>query len=239
MLTNADIVDYYTFPDPSHADEDGIVCVGGDLSPEMLISAYRQGLFPWFNEEDPTLWWSPDPRCVVVPGEVYISKNMKRLFNQRQYHFKCDTNFEDVLRNCKTVKRKNEEGTWISEDFIEAYQLLHHLGIAHSFEVYDQENNMIGGLYGLSIGNMFYGESMFSKKSNMSKLAFILLSKYLQHKSYRLIDCQVVNPHLTSMGCQEMSRDAFLDINQSGIQEPSAIGNWTDAVERFCKDLNI
>ena len=239
MLSETDLQDYYTFPNPEEADLDGIVCAGGDLSPEMLISAYRQGIFPWFNEDDPTLWWSPDPRCVLIPGKAYVSKTMKRLFNQKKHTFRCDTNFYDVMANCKTIKRKSEDDTWISNDFIDAYCTLHHLGIAHSFEVYDEENILVGGLYGLSLGQIFYGESMFSHKSNMSKLAFILLSEFLKHKGFQLLDCQVVNPHLMSLGAEEMSRDTFLKINNSCIKEKTHLGNWTLEVERFCKDLFI
>ena len=223
--------DYVEFPNPELA-QDGLLCMGGDLSVPILISAYRQGIFPWFNEDEPILWWSPNPRCVIKPGDLTISKSMKQLIRKGLYTLKIDTAFETVIKKCQSIPRKGENGTWITEDIINAYTKLFDLGIAHSFEVYEKEK-LVGGLYGVSIGKMFFGESMFSEKSNTSKLAFIFLSEFLKEKDFSLIDCQVPNPHLLSMGCKEMERKNFLDINKTGTQFDTIFGSWTQIGDDF------
>lgn len=239
MLTQSELIDYVEFPDPLvDTDEEGIIAIGGELSPEFLISAYRQGIFPWFNEgEDPIMWWSPNPRCVFELEEIHISKNLKRLFKQKKYRFRSDTCFEEVMKNCRHANRKGEVGTWISDDIYENYVLLHHLGIAHSFEVFNAENQLVGGLYGLSLGNIFYGESMFATESNTSKLAFYFMSLYLKEKKFELIDCQVTNDHLMSLGCKEIARDSFLEKNKKSCLLPTNIGLWTNELEIFGKNF--
>lgn len=232
MLEESHLKDYFRFPSP-HLAEDGLLCMGGELSPEMLISAYRQGIFPWYNEGDEIMWWSPEPRCVVKPGEVKISKSMRSILRKNELEIRSDTNFEEVIRQCQQTKRKGQDGTWLIDDMMEAYLWLHQLGIAHSVEVYDHER-LVGGLYGVSLGSMFYGESMFSQAANMSKVAFIYLSEYLKDQQFTLIDCQVVNPHLVSMGCGEMSREQFLEINQQHHHSGTRIGVWSDSFKNFC-----
>ena len=238
MLSQSQLIDYVQFPEPSDDDE-GLLCGGGDLAPEMLISAYRQGAFPWFNAEDPIMWWSPTERCVVKPGEVSITKNMKRLIRQKKHTISCDTQFFEVIQNCSTIKRKNEDGTWISDQIIEAYTLLHQLGIAHSIEVNNQNGDLVGGLYGVSIGDIFYGESMFSKESNASKIAFIHLSEFLKQQNFKLIDCQITNPHLTSLGTYEILREDFIKENHKLTKEQTRIGSWTATFKKFCAGYNI
>ncbi len=237
MLNQAQIKDYVQFP-AIEDSTDGIVCMGGDLSPEFLISAYRNGIFPWYNEEDPLLWWSPEERCVVKPGEVKISKSMRSMLKKKQYHVSIDTAFSDVILQCKTIKRKDEDGTWIHKEMVDAYTILHKLGIAHSVEIWDQSNNLQGGLYGVSIGKMFFGESMFSHQSNTSKMAFILLSEFLNGMNFELIDCQVTNNHLKSMGCYEIPREKFININSNSVQANTTIGSWTALFERFYTTYN-
>lgn len=238
MLSESELKDYVTFPEPS-ADDEGLLCGGGDLSPEMLISAYRQGVFPWFNSDEPIMWWCPIERCVVQPGEVTISKNMKRLIRQKKYTVASDRNFTEVIQNCSSIKRRTEDGTWISDQIIASYSLIHHLGIAHSFEVYNEEDVLVGGLYGVSLGKIFYGESMFSKESNTSKMAFIYLSEFLKSQDFELIDCQITNPHLISMGTKEMSRNDFLSKNERLIKEKTKVGSWNSEFEKFYTDYNI
>lgn len=195
------------FPDHSVATKDGLLAVGGDLSPERLIHAYANGIFPWFNFDDPILWWSPDPRYVLYPQDLKVSKSMRQFMRNTSYHITQNTAFEAVIKQCSNVKRANQQGTWIGESMIEAYMNLHKAGFAKSVEVWDQ-NQLVGGLYGVDLGNnIFCGESMFSLKSNSSKMAFIWLAK---SGNYQLIDCQLHTKHLESLGAKHISRQAFL-----------------------------
>jgi len=206
--------DDISFPNPALANEDGIVAIGGDLSFERLLLAYRLGLFPWFNPEDPILWWSPDPRFVIFPEELKIAKSMRSYFNQKKFEVTCDKNFRQVIKSCQSKKRKGQShGTWISEDMIEAYCNLHEKGYAHSVEVWE-EDQLIGGLYGVAIGKVFFGESMFAHKSNASKFGFITLVKKLEQEGYWLVDCQQHTSHLESLGGRPISRDTFLGYMQ-------------------------
>lgn len=240
MLTENDLLDYVLFPDPmQNADEDGIVAIEGELSPEFLISAYRQGIFPWFNPEEPILWWSPDPRCILELGEMKITKSFRQWLKNRSLTIKMDTCFEQVLINCKTINRKDEQGTWISTDIEHSYLLLHNLGIGHSVEVFNEKNELIGGLYGLSMGKAFYGESMFSRESNTSKLALCFLQNFLAQHHFHFIDCQVPNPHLLSLGCKEITRETFLERNKNALEHTSLLGTWTNLAEKFGKDFEI
>lgn len=202
--------DDIVFPHPSLASEDGLLAVGGDLRLERLILAYENGIFPWFNEEDPPLWWSPPQRAVLFPEEIKISKSMRQELRKSGYEVKFNTDFISVIKNCQQI-RLDEEGTWITQEFIDVYTLLHKMGIAHSVETY-YEGELVGGLYGLTFGDVFCGESMFSMRSNASKIALIKLSERLIEKEYQVIDCQIINPHLISMGAKEIPRADFLTI---------------------------
>ena len=197
------------FPPAETASTEGIVAVGGDLSPERLVLAYQLGIFPWFEEEEPILWWSPPERMVLFFDDLTISKSMRNIINRKQFKVTFNTAFRDVIVNCKKITRKDQAGTWITDNMVEAYCKLHELGIAKSVEVWENEE-LVGGLYGVDLGHIFCGESMFSKVSNASKLAFIALAKQLEMANYRLLDCQVYNDHLASLGCVEIDREDFL-----------------------------
>lgn len=205
------LTDRLLFPDVENADGDGLLAIGGDLSPERLLLAYRNGIFPWFNEDGLILWWSPDPRMVLFPQDVKISRSMGKVIGSGKFQISWDTRFEEVMDACSSVARKGQQGTWITPGMKLAYKRLHHMGIARSVEVLEN-NVLVGGLYGIDLGNVFCGESMFSKSSNASKYAFIHLAMELERQSYRLIDCQVHNPHLESMGAKEISRKRFMEI---------------------------
>ena len=190
--------DEIMFPNPDLAEEDGLLAVGGDLSFERLILAYCNGIFPWYSEGEPILWWCPKPRFIIKPSEINISKSMKRVFNKGEFKVTFDKDFNEVIKNCKEL-RENKEGTWITNEIMEAYINLHKKGFATSVEVYkDQE--LVGGLYGVKIGKCFFGESMFSKKSNASKVALISICKKLEEEGYIFLDCQMHTNHLESMG---------------------------------------
>lgn len=208
------LFDNLYFPPVSEADEEGILAVGGDLSPERLKLAYKKGIFPWFNEGEPILWWAPDPRMVLFLDELVISKSMRNILNRKQFTVTFNTNFKEVIANCQKIQRVGQDGTWISDDIVESYCELNRQGIAKSVEVW-QEGELVGGLYGVDLGHVFCGESMFSKVSNASKVAFISLVKYLESENYKLLDCQVYNPHLDSLGCREIDREEFMSILKS------------------------
>ena len=199
------------FPDVEKADDDGLLAVGGDLSPERLLLAYKNGIFPWFNEDSMILWWSPDPRMVLFPNKIKISKSMAQVIKSNKFRITWNTQFEEVVNACSAIKRKGQAGTWITPEMKSAYLKLHQMGIAKSIEVWENDN-LVGGLYGIDLGNVFCGESMFSRKSNASKIAFISLAKELQQKEYKLIDCQVYTAHLESLGAEEIPRKQFIKI---------------------------
>ncbi len=199
------------FPPVHQAEEDGILAFGGDLSAERLILAYKSGIFPWFEADDPILWWSPNPRMVLFPDEFMVSKSMRNIIKKNIFQVTFNKNFRDVISNCQKIKRDGQNGTWISNEMIEAYCNLNEMGIAKSVEVW-QNNSLVGGLYGIDLGDIFCGESMFSKVSNASKMAFIALVTDLKCKNYKLLDCQVYNSHLESLGCREIPRADFMEI---------------------------
>lgn len=201
------------FPNVNQANRDGILAIGGDLSPERLQLAYKSGIFPWFEVGDPILWWSPNPRMVLFLEELKISKSMRNVLNKGEFSVTFNQNFRDVISYCQKVKRDGQNGTWITNDMIEAYCKLHDLGIAKSVEVW-QDDILVGGLYGVDLGHIFCGESMFSLVSNASKVAFIALVNHLKNENYKLLDCQVYNPHLESLGCREIPREEFMRILQ-------------------------
>ena len=195
------------FPDVSKTTPEGLLAIGGDLSTERLLLAYRSGIFPWYSQGEPILWWSPDPRFVLFPEKLKISKSMKQLLNKNTFKVTYNTCFEKVIYECSKIKRKNQDDTWITQEMIDAYIQLHKLGYAKSVEVWKDEE-LVGGLYGVDVNNgIFCGESMFSKVSNASKYGFIT---FIQNTNYKLIDCQVYTEHLASLGAEGMDRDVFL-----------------------------
>jgi leucyl/phenylalanyl-tRNA--protein transferase len=219
--------DELQFPHPSLTSENGILAVGGDLSAERLILAYQYGIFPWFNEGDPILWWSPDPRFVLFPEELKVSRSMRPYFNQKKFGCTIDRDFGAVIRHCQQNRRGRQAGmgTWITEEMLEAYIRLHELGFAHSVEVW-KGDELVGGLYGLAFGKCFFGESMFTKVSNASKFGFINLVRYLEERGFWLIDCQQETRHLASLGARSISREKFLSILEKNREEDGEIGKW-------------
>ena len=202
------------FPPVEEASHEGILAFGGDLSTERLLLAYKSGIFPWFNEDEPILWWAPPERMVVNPNDYKISKSLRNIINRDIFEVTINKDFEAVISNCQTVTRKGQNGTWITNDIIESYTKLNKLGSAMSFEVW-QKNELVGGLYGVDLGDIFCGESMFSKVPNASKVAFVKLIEFLKTNSYKLLDCQVHNDHLEQLGAFEISRDTFMMILHS------------------------
>lgn len=199
------------FPPAKFANKDGLLAIGGDLSAERLLLAYRNGIFPWYNQYEPICWYCPQPRFILFPPELNISRSMKTVINSEVFSFSINKAFDDVIKNCKTIYRKQQQGTWISDEIIEAYTALHAQGYAHSAEAWCN-GELAGGLYGVRIGKVFFGESMFSKQSNASKFTFIKYVHYLQQQQVQLIDCQVYTAHLQSLGARMIDRDIFLGI---------------------------
>lgn len=208
--------DSLSFPPAAMADKDGLLAVGGDLSTERLLLAYRSGIFPWYNDDEPILWWCPDPRMVLYPEELKISSSMRALIRKNKFEFTINTCFEEVIKNCSSIIRKENEGTWIAPAIRNAYTLLHTSGHAHSAETW-LDGKLVGGLYGIIVGNVFCGESMFSTKSNASKFAFINYVQQLQKQGIVLIDCQVHTYHLESLGARMISRNKFVEIVSNGL----------------------
>ena len=207
------------FPHPFQAESDGLLAYGGDLSASTLLTAYQWGIFPWYSHP-PILWWFTSPRCVLKPENVKISKSMRSYFNQNKFRTTIDTCFEEVISSCAKVKRRGQETTWIGDDIKEAFMHLHGLGYAHSLEVWDDEK-LVGGLYGIALGKIFFGESMFSLATNASKFGLISLCQVLQTKGFHLIDCQQVTSHLMSMGAEEMKKEEFLKYLRQNMIEPN------------------
>lgn len=198
-------------PSPELAEADGLLAIGGDLSPERLINAYKMGIFPWYNPGEEIVWWSPDPRMVLFPDELKISKSMKQLLKKDAFKVSYNKHFKEVISLCSSVSRKGQDGTWISDEMQDAYCELNQLGIAKSVEVWNG-NRLVGGLYGLEIGSVFFGESMFSLESNASKFGFIKWVAQLQKRDFALIDCQQDTPHLRSLGAKTIERSVFLSM---------------------------
>ena len=200
------------FPNPSEANQDGLLAVGGNLSPERLLLAYNSGIFPWFNDDEMIMWWSPNPRMVLFPKELKVYKSMRQLFNQQKFKVTYNTHFKDVITACSEIERPDQDGTWITSQMIDAYTELHHQGVATSVEVW-QGNLLVGGLYGIYLKDkhLFCGESMFTKVSNASKYGFISLVRILESEGVKLIDCQMHTNHLERLGAKEISRESFLE----------------------------
>lgn len=211
------------FPDPHSATEEGIVAYGGDLCPERLMSAYRKGIFPWYSAGDPILWWSPDPRLILELNDFRLRRSLRKKLSRFDIRF--DTAFSQVIRECARMRRKGQHGSWIVPEMVEAYEELHALGLAHSVEAY-HNGVLVGGLYGVSVGRVFCGESMFSRMSDASKAAFAVLIDHLKEWGYDFIDCQVPTEHLKSLGAKEVPRDYFLKRLSCSIDEIGQPGTW-------------
>ncbi len=222
FLLSADRID---FPSPGRARQDGLLAVGGDLSLPRLLRAYEMGIFPWYAEGDPIIWWSPDPRLVLYPKDLKISKSLQKILRQNRFHVTLDTAFPDVIRECAIVRREKGEETWLVSEMIDAYIDLHRAGYAHSAEAWS-DGRLVGGLYGVSQGSCFFGESMFARTSNASKVAFVLLVEQLKAWGIDLIDCQVPTGHLKRLGAREIPRERFLDQLEKRLKIPTRLGRW-------------
>lgn len=225
-----DEMDFFQFPSIHKASPEGIVGMEGNLSPGMLLSAYKQGIFPWYSEDEPILWWSPDPRMVLFPEEIHISKSMHRIFKKGRFSFTMDNHFREVVNSCGRIPRQHEVGTWITKEMEDAYTRLHELGWGHSLEVWEG-NELVGGLYGLSMGSVFFGESMFSRKSNASKAALIILAKALSRLGFSMIDCQLYTAHLKSLGAVKVDRKEYLGLLNDGLKVKTHRGNWNNLID--------
>ena len=216
------------FPPTAEALEvpNGLLAWGGDLHPERLLSAYSTGIFPWYTEGQPLLWWSPAPRCVIFPADIHVSKRTSRRYNSGRYTLSADKDFAGVIQACAET-RSDEAGTWITQQMLAAFMELHRLGHAHSIEAW-RDGQLAGGIYGLAIGSVFFGESMFTRQSDAGKIAQISLCRLLQSRSFVMLDCQVSNPHLLRMGAVEISRRQFEQLLAEGISNPRQSGPWTE-----------
>ena len=215
----------HRFPNPELSEPSGLLAIGGDLSGKRLITAYASGIFPWFNQDDPILWWSPDPRLILFPEKFKVSKSLRQVLNSQKFEIRTDTVFDQVIHQCKIMDRPDQDGTWITDEMEKAYIELYRLGIAHSVETF-YLGNLVGGLYGLSLGNVFFGESMFHQMTGASKVAFYSLSRLALNRKFSFIDCQVTNPHLLSLGAEEIPRKEFLDLLKECLTHESRLGNW-------------
>ena len=213
------------FPPADLARYDGLLCVGGDLAPSRLITAYTKGIFPWFSKGEPILWWSPDPRLVLYPDKINISRSLRKKIRKGVFHITMDMAFPAVIQSCADLRVEAEIDTWLVDGMIEAYIDLHRRGVAHSVEAWQGEN-LVGGLYGISLGRAFFGESMFSKVSDASKIALVALCRHLERHDFDFIDCQVTTDHLLSMGAQEISRELFLEELYTAIEKKGRYGRW-------------
>jgi leucyl/phenylalanyl-tRNA--protein transferase len=213
------------FPDPALAEPDGLLAVGGDLSPKRLLTAYAGGIFPWFSDDAPILWWSPNPRLVLEPAELHVPRSLRRTLKSGEFTIRSDTAFEQVIRRCAGKPRPGQSGTWITEDMVAAYVALHRLGYAHSFEAW-RGGTLAGGLYGVSLGAAFFGESMFADQPDASKAAFARSVEWLASRGVELVDCQVTTAHLLRFGAKEMARPEFLMRLERALTRPTLSGKW-------------
>ncbi|MBF0227360.1 MAG: leucyl/phenylalanyl-tRNA--protein transferase [Desulfobacterales bacterium] len=214
-----------TFPPPKFADKSGLLAVGGDLSIDRLLLAYKMGIFPWYSDNEPILWWSPDPRFILIPNEITISKSLKKVIKKKQFTITMDNAFKDVIMWCANIRTLNGQETWLVNDMIKAYLRLHKAGYAHSVEAW-LNNELVGGLYGVSLGKCFFGESMFTRVSNASKIAFAHFVEHLQALSFDLIDCQIKTEHLKNFGAKPIQRETFLNLLQESLKYPTYKGKW-------------
>ncbi|MCD4675566.1 MAG: leucyl/phenylalanyl-tRNA--protein transferase [Desulfobacula sp.] len=213
------------FPPAWLARSDGLLCIGGDLSSKRLLLAYKNGIFPWFSKDEPFLWWSPDPRLVLFPKNVNISKSLNKKIKKNFLTITVDNAFEQTIRSCAKPRKNEHEGTWLVDEMIDSYIKLHSMGYAHSIETW-KKNKLVGGLYGVCLGGSFFGESMFSFESDASKIALVALANHLKKYSFDLIDCQVTTTHLLSMGACEISRNSFLDIINESVKRKDIKNIW-------------
>lgn len=221
FLLSDDIV----FPPPHLASKEGLLAVGGDLGQKRLLLAYRMGIFPWFSSNEPIMWWSPDPRLILFPQAIRISRTLKKTIRKKMFRVTMDSAFVQVINMCAQVRRQDNQGTWIVDEMIEAYCKLHELGFAHSVEAWHQ-GELAGGLYGVSLGGVFFGESMFTVVSNASSVALIRLAEYLALRAFDMIDCQITTQHLIRFGAKEISRGRFLETLGRSLQKPTLQGRW-------------
>lgn len=215
----------FTFPDPEDADESGLLAVGGDLKLERLKAAYSKGIFPWYEDGMPILWWSPDPRMVLFPEKLIISHSLKQSIRKQQFSITFDTAFEQVIGNCSTTPRQGEDGTWITKEMRNAYIKLHHAGLAHSSEAW-LDGKLVGGLYGVSMGKAFFGESMFHHETNASKVALYYLVEKLKEWKFQIIDAQVYTNHLESLGGELIPRNQYLQILENALLQSHPVAKW-------------
>jgi leucyl/phenylalanyl-tRNA--protein transferase len=220
------------FPDPERAEPNGLLAWGGDLGPERLLAAYAQGVFPWY-ESGPILWFSPDPRMLLLPDELHVSRSLAKTLRRGRFELRFDSAFERVIRSCAAVARRGQSGTWINAEMIEAYCQLHRLGYAHSVESW-RDDELVGGLYGVSLGAAFFGESMFSQARDASKVAFVGLVQRLQSWRFHFVDCQLYTPHLQSLGARSWSRREFLDALARALEPATRRGDWSKLDGESC-----
>ena len=226
-----ELVAAFTFPDPRVADERGLLAYGGDLAPERLLSAYAQGVFPWYDE-DPILWFSPDPRMILRPSDLHVGRSLAKRERARPYLIKMDTAFRAVITACREMRRPDQDGTWINEDMLEAYCELHTLGFAHSVEAWaadvesESGERLVGGLYGIALGQAFFGESMFAHAPDASKVAFAAFARQLEAWNFSVIDCQVTTEHLARFGATEWTREKFLSTLPGIFEAETRLGLW-------------
>ncbi|NOX35811.1 MAG: leucyl/phenylalanyl-tRNA--protein transferase [Deltaproteobacteria bacterium] len=218
------------FPPAWLARSDGLLCIGGDLSHKRLLLAYENGIFPWFSKDEPILWWSPDPRLVLFPEDINISKSLNKKIKKKLFTIRVDSAFEQTIRSCAKPRKNVNEGTWLVDEMIDSYIKLHDLGYAHSIETF-REGRLVGGLYGVCMGGSFFGESMFSFENDASKIALVALANYLKRCGFDLIDCQVTTNHLLSMGAIEVSRNSFLDIIHKSVKRVDIKNIWDPGID--------
>ncbi len=224
------LTDKLAFPPVHLSTPEGLLAVGGDLSVQRLLLAYRSGIFPWYSKAEPLLWWSPDPRSVLFPHELRVSRSLQKILRQNRYTVRMDTDFRFVIASCAGIDRKDQDDTWITDEMMDAYLKLHRHGYAHSFETWYQ-GKIVGGLYGVSIGRCFFGESMFSTRRDASKVALVHLARFAAVMGFGFIDCQVPSNHLRRLGARNMSRSRFMKLLEEHIKLPTTIGPWR-ATER-------
>lgn len=215
------------FPLPELAEDDGLLAVGGDLSLERLILAYENGIFPWYNADQPKLWWSPPKRMLLYPNAFKVSKSLKKSINKGGFELRIDTQFQETMTACSSAPRPDQEGTWINREMIEAYTALHEQGFAHSFECW-KDDELVGGLYGVSLGHTFFGESMFSKVSDASKVALYHLHEFMLRHQFHFIDCQLHTQHLASLGAKEIDRSVYLQELKAALAYTDLRQLWTN-----------
>jgi len=220
------LIHEFTFPDPREADAAGLVAIGGNLDPQRVLAAYAQGIFPWpYDAGSPVLWFSPDPRMVLRPAELHVSKSLQKLIAKHSFEVRYDTAFAEVIRRCAAVRRPGQRGTWITGEMVRAYERLHAMGVAHSAEAW-REGRLVGGLYGVSLGAAFFGESMFALRPNASKVAFVHLVRQLHAWAFHLVDCQVYTEHLARFGAAPWPRARFFDALAHALTAPTRQGPW-------------